>query len=379
MNATNQEDRSKRSMGAAMARLCLIVLIAPVAIGCNDHRISMDEFMEMQRRFEQQPAPEPAGAKTITNIQIDKQLGSYKVVRSDVLLVTVIAGEQTTEGATYRARVRRDGTVELPLVGAVKVADMELEDAEEAIKQEYLAKAYHEATVNVMVAEPYTANVIVSGAVSRPGMVPLPGNQRNLLYAIVSAGGVSSQASGKVTLCRLRDPQDKVTLDLTDPGGVAKALALAPLKSGDMVTVEAARPNTVFVGGLVNTPRPQNYPPGVQVTVLQAIAAAAGLRSDIFPKEATLIRRMPDGRDVHVKLNLNRLIKGEDENIALAAGDILWVPHTFETRVQEWISRNIYLRAGVDASLTYNFIHSKNILTGVEDTGTALLIGGSSP
>lgn len=378
MNATNQKEHSTGSRAGAMVRLSLVALIASLAIGCNsDYRISMEEFLEMQRQFDQQPASEP-GAETITDIQIDTQLGSYKVVRSDVLLVTVIAGEQASEGSTYRARVRRDGTVELPLVGAVNVADMELEDAEEAIKQEYLAKAYHQATVNVMVAEPYTANVIVSGAVSRPGMVALPGNQRNLLYAIVSAGGVSSQASGKVTLCRLRDPQDKVTLDLSDPGDLAQALALAPLKSGDMVAVEAANPNTVYVGGLVNVPMQQNYPPGVRVTVLQAIAASAGLRSDIFPKEATLIRRMPDGKDVHVKLNLKRLAKGEDENITLAAGDILWVPHTLETRIQEWINSNIYLRAGARANLSYDFIHTKDILTGVDDGGTSLLIGGSS-
>ena len=374
MNATNKKNRSIGSM----ARLSLVVLIASLAVGCNDHRISMDDFLDMQREFEQKSAPEPTGAEAITEIQIDEQLGSYKVWRSDVLEVTVIAGEQTTEVSTFRARVRRDGTVELPLVGAVKVADMELEDVEGAIKQEYLAKAYHEATVNVIVAEPYTANIIISGAVSRPGMVALPGNQRNLLYAIVSAGGISSQASGKVTLCRLRDPQDKVTLDLSDPGDVAKALALAPLKSGDMVAVEAAKPNTIYVGGLVNAPRPQNYSPGVQVTVLQAIAGASGLRSDIFPKEATLIRRMPDGKDAHVKLNLNRLIKGEDQNIALAAGDILWVPHTLETRVQEWISRNIYLRAGVNANLSYEFLHIKDILKDNGVDGASVLIGGTS-
>ena len=109
------------------------------------------------------------------------------------------------------------------------------------------------------------------------------------------------------------------------------ALSLDPLENGDIVTVHAATPNTVFVGGLVNVPRPQMYPQGVEMTVLQAIAGAAGLRTDVTPREATLIRRMPDGTDAHVRLNLDRITRGQDPNLVLAAGDILWVPDTLET------------------------------------------------
>ena len=75
---------------------------------------------------------------------------------------------------------------------------------------------------------------------------------------------------------------------------------------------------------------------------------------DVTPKEATLIRRMPDGKDVHVKLDLDRITTGKDPNIKLAAGDILWVPDTIATRVQDWINRNIYFRAGMSANVTYN-------------------------
>ena len=230
--------------------------------------------------------------------------------------------------------------------------------------------------MNVKLAEIDSTSVLVTGAVSGPGLVDLRRNQRNLLFAIVGAGGVSSTASGRVSLCRIRSPEKKLTLDLTTAEGVTGALGLAPLEDGDLVTVEAAKPNTVFVGGLVNVPRPQTYPPGVRITVLQAIAAAAGLRTDVFPREATLIRHMPDGQDVHVKLDLGRLTTGTDRNITLAAGDILWVPHTVETRFQEWVSRNIYARAGVSAGLTYNFVHTKDILKEA-GPGTSVLVGGT--
>jgi hypothetical protein len=51
------------------------------------------------------------------------------------------------------------------------------------------------------------------------------------------------------------------------------------------------------------------------------------------------------------------MARGEDPNITLVAGDILWVPDTLGTRVQDFINRNIFMRAGV--SVTYS-------VTGVE-------------
>ncbi|MBI1825582.1 MAG: hypothetical protein HYR83_04275 [Planctomycetes bacterium] len=193
-----------------------------------------------------------------------------------------------------------------------------------------------------------------------PGLVKLRHNERSMLFAIVGAGGVSVNASGKAQLRRLRQPDVPSTFDLTDPVQLREALAVAPLNNGDIITVEAAQPNEVFVGGLVYRPSPQNYPAGTRVSILQAIAAASGLRTDIFPKEGTLVRRMPDGNDVHVKLDLNRIARGDDPNIDLAPGDILWVPETWQTRVQEWVNRNIFLRAGVSVNYSVTGLEYMN-------------------
>ncbi|MGB2819595.1 MAG: polysaccharide biosynthesis/export family protein [Phycisphaerae bacterium] len=376
MDCNDRGEWFPQSRWCGAGKACLGALVLLGMMGC-EHRISLDEFLKMEAELGRAPTTQPSAKRAVKKIDIDKYLGPFQIGPSDVLGVTVIGSGGEAEIGTVRARVHRDGKIELPLVGGIKVADMELEDAEQAIKKKYEADVYQKATVHVDVLTPHTFDVLVTGAVAAPGLVPVRRNERNLLFAIVGAGGASDMASGRVTLRRLRDPEKKVTLDLRDPEAVTTALALPPLEDGDMVGVEAAKPNTVFVGGLVNVPSPQSYPPGVRVTVLQAIAGAAGLRTDVLPREGTLIRRMPNGRDVHVKLDLNRLANGKDPNILLAAGDILWVPHTLETYAQEWISRNIYLRGGVNAGLRYNFIHSKDIYTGRDDgTGTSLLIGG---
>lgn len=322
--------------------------VVAALFGCQpDHRVSLDQFLDTQRA----PAVEAAKEVPPPAASIDQQLGPYKVGPGDVLSVT-LTGTQPTMIPPVHVRVDRKGTIDLPIVGAVPVGGMELEEIEDRIREAYTPRVYNEAVAYVELFSADTTNVLVVGAVTTPGLVQLRRTERNMLFAIVAAGGVSEDASGEATLRRIRRPAEAASYDLKDAAQLKDALALEPLESGDVITVGAAQPNTVFVGGLVNRPAPQVYPPGTTITALQAIAGASGLRSDIFPKEGTLVRRMPDGSDAHVKLDLNRIARGDDPNVVLAAGDILWVPDTWETRVQEFVNRNIFLRAGV--SVNYN-------------------------
>jgi protein involved in polysaccharide export with SLBB domain len=253
-----------------------------------------------------------------------------------------------------QVRVERNGEIRLPMIGRVLVNDLELEDVENVIRNAYVPKYYHDVSVHAEVVQALPTNVMVVGSVTAPGLVPLRRTERNMLFAIIAAGGASNMASGKVSLQRLRQPGADVTLNLLNPDELKTALALPPLDNGDIVTVQAAVPNIIFVGGLVNAPQPEVYPPGVEMTFLQAIAGAGGLRTDLTPTEATLIRRMPDGCDVHVKLNIDRILHGKDSNLSLLAGDILWVPYTWQTRVEEWINQHFYLRFGAAATVNYN-------------------------
>ncbi len=333
--------------------LALLGTLALISTGCSDHRISLGRFLELQQETREAAAVAPsveelADARDL----LDQKLGPYRTGPGDVLLITLISADEVTVIPEVQVRTDRNGEIDLPIVGAVKVAGLELEDVDDAVRNAFVPGVVKDAVVHVQLVEPKATAVMVTGAVTSPGLVLLRRTEQNLLFAIVGAGGASELASGEVTLRRIRRPTEGVTLDLTNPVELKAALALDPLEDGDIISVHAAAPNTIYVGGLVNGPRPQAYPPGVSVTVLQAIAGAGGLRTDIFPKDGTLIRRMPGGKDVHVKLELNRIADGRDPNILLAAGDILWVPHTWETRTQDFVNRNFFLRAGV--SVNYN-------------------------
>jgi protein involved in polysaccharide export with SLBB domain len=323
--------------------------------GCSEHRISLQEFIAMQQAEPLSPATtQPAPLQEQEVSLLDHELGPYTVGAGDVLTVVVSGLDQAASLPSLQVRVDRNGEIQLPQAGALKVAGLELEDVEDMIHDAYVPKYLRDAVVNVTVVSPETTNVLVTGAVTLPGLVKLRRTERNALYALIMAGGFTELASGEMTLRRIRRPGEEVTLNLTEPEQLRAALALAPLEHGDIIRVRAATPNTVFVGGLVMAPHPQSYPPGTQVNVLQAIAAAGGLRTDVTPREGTLIRRV-SGRDVQVKLDLDRISSGRDPNLVLASGDVLWVPDTIETRIQDWMNRNLFIRAGASATYGLNY------------------------
>ena len=341
--------------------LGFLVAVAGTVGGCSDHRISISEFLQLQQqmRTHGKPVLSPEASEA-SAAMLDRQLGPYRVGPSDVLSVTLTGADSSVVRPPIQARVDSRGEIELPVVGAIQVANMVLEEVEDAIRSAYVPAVLRDVAVYVDLVMPDTTNVLVVGSVTTPGLVPLRRTDRNMLYAIVGAGGVSDLASGIATLRRIRRPNEEVTLDLRDPVQLNASLALDPLEEGDIVYVDAARPNTIFVGGLVNRPAPQSYPQGTELTILQALAAAGGVRTDVIPREGTLIRRLPDGSDVHVKLDLDRLASARDPNIVLIPGDILWVPETLETKIQDFINRNIFLRAGVTATYSVTGIEFMN-------------------
>jgi len=347
--------------------MSVCVLASAVIGGCaREHRITLVEFLAADRAA---PVPTPSPVDPAVISQLESRLGSYQIGPGDELTIQLTGRDGVALFPALPVRVDRSGKIDLPLVGAVAVGDREIEDAEDAVLGAYVPAVYREAVCYIAVTRGDVTNVLVVGAVPEPGLVPLPRHQRNLLYAIVGAQGVTDESSGLATLRRLRGSGEELSFDLTDPTDLRSALTLEPLEDGDIVYVHTAVPNTVFVGGLVNRPAAQAYPQGSRISVLQAVAAAGGLRTDVTPTEGTLVRHLPDGSDQMVKLDLKRIARGEEPNIQLAAGDILWVPETLGTKVEDFINRNIFLRAGVTA--TYS-------VTGVEFMNRHRLQGGRS-
>lgn len=344
--------RNDRRRAALTGLTGATLAVGLTLVGCGpDPRISVQKFLELQQNAaqasdsaDQTPSAPPDPA------MIERILGPYLVGVGDTLTVS-FAGPDLPFISPVVCRIDRNGDVHLPLVGGVKVLDKAMEDVELAISSAYVPRILKDVAIHVELTNFESTKVMVVGAVQVPGFTRLRHTERNVLVGVVMAGGVTADATGRATLRRLKDPSQEVTFDLTKPEDARAAMALPPLDNGDIIVVEAA-PRAVFVGGLVNAPGPIVLEPGTELNLLQALAAAGGLRTDLTPREGTLIHRMADGSDAQVKIDLDKLGASQETNLQLAAGDILWVPHTVETRVQEFINHNIFLRAG--ASVNYN-------------------------
>lgn len=367
--------------GRAWLAGCLLAAMV-VTTGCGDYRMSLSDFLAMREQAKTdaattQPA-EPVALPAEEAAIINKKLGPYRVGPGDVLAVDVIgpeqAGPRTTPGMMIgnqgvaismpgtSTRVDRNGDIRItPNVGKLHVADMELEDVETAILDALVDKKVFtdrdQVTVTVGLAAPYMTDVLVKGAAVTPGLVHLRRSERTPVHALAAAGGATQIASGEITLKRLRQPGHQQSLNLFDPAQLRTALTIDPLESGDILEVVAAQPNTIFVGGLVQRPGPQPYAPETRVTLLQALAGASGLRTDVSPRWGTLSTQV-NGQDVHVKLDLERIQRGQDPNITLAAGDIVWVPFTLSTRIEDWINRNVFFRIGASVNANYGLDYS---------------------
>jgi len=324
----------------------LVPLLALMSGACADRRISITELESLEERTRQVPQRhvEPT-ALALTEFK------PYTVAVGDVLSIRMYGlMEDRYAPTTLELRVQDDGTIQMPVVGPVRVSGLSLREIEQAIMAAHKPGVVKDLSVYVQLVAPETTTVLVLGAVASPGLVRLKHNERNLLYALAAAGGFGSTAtaggfssatSGRIHLQPIRPERQPATYNLSDINDVRLALASEPLESGDMVIVEPAEATAVYVTGLVNAPGPVPVPVNGSLSLVRTIAAAGGVRDFLDPPEATLWRRLADGQQVRVKVNLADVLGGRSPDIALRAGDVLDVPHTPETRFREWFASNI--------------------------------------
>jgi protein involved in polysaccharide export with SLBB domain len=237
-------------------------------------------------------------------------------------------------------------------VGEIHVTDLTLDQVEEVIHDAYVPKFIRETQVSANIVSYRMIDVIVLGEVRTPAPIELRGDKSSVLQAVLAAGGLTPVADGQVTLLRVQSPDKPVIFDLKSRVDLVRAAQPGTVGNSDVLIVERGANDYVYVQGLVNTPGPILMPQGTQMSVMQAIASAGGTLHAFAPKEVTLMRRQPDGDLIRVRLDLHRLTLGEDPDLALAAGDMVHIPHTAGTRFEEFLAKTLYFRAGVDA--TYN-------------------------
>lgn len=352
---------------ASPGRHCrLLILLTTGSLlvsGCQqDTRMNVYEYLEMQKSEHgvlgeearaalaaTQPAAEPPAPPALPELDPWAQ-GPYRVGPEDVLTVTIPGMDALGLPSVHTVRVSQEGIIRLPSIDDVHVSGKALDEIEPAIEDMYKA-SIRDPQVRVEISQYHMLNVMVVGDVTQPATVELRRDRMSVLHAMLAAGG-PMEFAGRVTIVPAKDPDAPVRLDLSYPSDLARAAKAGVIDDGDVMIVDRRPHSAVYVLGLVNNPGPVLLPRASSLSVLQALGSAGGTRLEFEPKDATVLRRNPDGTVLRVKLHLQRTLNGEDPDIRLAAGDILVVPHTADTRLEEFLARN--LRMGYGVETTFN-------------------------
>ncbi len=298
----------------------------------------------------------PAANRSMANLSrlVNYAAKNDVIDPGDILDVTVVNDFENPEDRTAPVRVGDDGVADIPLVGRIPLAGLELIDAEQAIAATAVARGiFQNPNVTLDFRKKRSNRVTVVGAVLEPGTYELPRTSSSLLAALVAAGGLNEEAGSDVEVRRALPPGGeegakprvagvegqltsfeqstarpfktiKINLvSASEEGNVAY-----DLNDGDVVMVPPQPTRTVHVFGLVNNPGQHQMPRDTDLYLLDAVAMSGGV-SSIMADQVLILRRVP-GQEGMVRIS-SSVRRAKDEpayNIRLAPGDLVSLEET---------------------------------------------------
>jgi len=259
-----------------------------------------------------------AGGQTTSAAAPVAAAPALKISAGDLLDITVF----DTPELSSKVRVDHLGNINLPVGGELHVGDLTVEQADAAIEQRLLEKdIVKNPHVTVFILEYATQGVTVLGEVKTPGVYPVLG-ARTLYDFISAAGGTTATASNTAAIMRRAQPDKQEVVHLSNDPAKATA-ANIPIGPGDTILVPRA--GIVYVVGDVGKPGGFLIDNTERLTVLQAVALAAGTNRTAKLNDSKLIRKSIAGRE-EIPLPLKKILQNKSADLRLEDGDILFIP-----------------------------------------------------
>jgi polysaccharide biosynthesis/export protein len=259
---------------------------------------------------EKTAAPQPEASTTHSTSSLRLEAGDL-----------VEVGVYNVPELTTKARVSTKGEIYLPLIDYIHVAGLTAEEAEGLIQKRLSDGGFVKSPHVTLFVDQYASQgASVLGEVARPGVYPVPGQQR--LFDLISvAGGFTEKAGRSIAITHRDQPDKPITVPLTrnvtdDPE------SNIPILPGDTIIVHKA--DLVYVVGDVGRPSGFLMDSG-HLTVLQAIALAGGTTRTANLGGARIIHRGPDGLS-EIPVELSKILRAKAPDIKMQADDILFVP-----------------------------------------------------
>lgn len=249
-----------------------------------------------QIQAQTQPARPPAGQ---TKAEKDLAAG-YVLGPDDVVEITVLGQPEFTT----RARIKANGTIQLPFIGEQKVeGETALTLAPKLAEKLRTGGYYAKPVVNVEVSGFASRYVTLLGAVGSTGLQPVDREYR-LSEIIARAGGIRPDGADYVTLTRANGEQHNYDFEKLASGGPEDDPLVHP---GDKIYVPEA--DLYYIYGQIN--QPGQFPIKGDMTVRNVIARSGGVT--------------PSGSVKRIKLFRNGEEQKVDLDMKVKAGDVFTV------------------------------------------------------
>ena len=299
----------------------------------------------------------------------------HLLIPGDTVELSVLTGAKEDPAAPWTLRVADNGALDIPLIGPVAVAGLDLAAAEYRIAQASMERQIHRnPTVSLQIKQRRKKQVFVAGAVNNPGSYELDAANCDLASAVLAAGGLRDDAGRVVELRqptqaamhagstgRYRSDGDGSEIDLASYNGTAGGTAVThidlkslefkpgdgvPLIDGALVTVQEQPARQVHVMGVIRNATLE-IPPDRNLRLLDALAQAGGPEYSLWISDkVNVIRQDADGEDsVVIRASIRKAKRDQDANILLADGDVVSVEETAMTFTLSTINQIIGMGA----------------------------------
>lgn len=204
--------------------------------------------------------------------------------------------------------VADDGTVRVPLAGAVQVGGLSAEAAARRIEKAFKDGGFFvDPHVTLTVTQSLSQRVSVLGEVKLPGRYPIDA-KTTMIDLLAQAGGQTEFASDTVYVLRTdaTGTVKRFPVNIKSLGGPSAPTQL--LRAGDSVVVPRAE--QFFILGEVQKPNMYKLEPNL--TVLQAISLAGGVTAKGSDRRVEIKRAGKNGEQVVIKPKPNDFVQPDD-------------------------------------------------------------------
>lgn len=242
---------------------------------------------------------------------------SYILDFGDILEIQLVG--QENEVQDYQ--IKRDGSINIPDVGPIKLSGLSMSEASELIKAK-VNLTYVGTKTFVSLSNLRDINVLVSGNAYNPGIYTVSGNS-NILHVVGIAGGINENGSFR-EIQLIRNQQVIETLDMYDVLITGKFNTKNTLRSGDVIFVKPVN-KIVSIDGAVKVPAKYELIDGQNLYDL--IDYANGISNDA-DLDNIYLDRILDGKIKSLPITNLKQFK----DITANDGDTIYIrKHNFKT------------------------------------------------